>query len=97
MLHIIDNFPIPPTFLDKVKSGDTIIFTDDAVLTVKQENFEVESLTQKAFSHINLCVRKTDLLIRNISNKDLFRRVVILDDFQYNNVISQDLALKSYN
>ncbi|MCF6202059.1 MAG: hypothetical protein L3J59_00100 [Methylococcaceae bacterium] len=97
MLHIVDNFPIPSTFLNETQSGDTVIFTDNAVLAVKQENFETESLSQKTFSHINLCVRKADLLIRNISNKDLLRGVVVIDDLQYKSAIDQDFALKSNN
>ncbi|MCK5829461.1 MAG: hypothetical protein KAH20_04090 [Methylococcales bacterium] len=97
MLHIIDNFPIPTFFLNKTQSGDTIIFTNNAVLAVKQGNIETESLMQKAFSHINLYVRKTDLLIRNISNNELLRGVIVIDELQYKNAISKRVALKSYN
>ena len=97
MLHIINSFPISSSFFEHTHSGDTVIFTDNAVLAVKQENFENESLTQKTFSHINLCVRKADLLIRNISNADLLRNVVIIDDMQYELALSQGFAIKSYN
>ena len=97
MLHIINSLPISPAFLDNTHSGDSIFFTDNAVLATKQDNIETESLMQKAFSHINLYVRKADLLIRNISNEDLFRGVIIIDDIQYENAISQDFVVKSYN
>ncbi len=97
MLHIVDNFPISPSFLEMTSSGDTVIFTENAVYAVKQENVDAESLSQKALSHINLCVRKADLLIRDISNKDLFRGVVVIDEAQYDNVVSQGFAFKSCN
>ena len=97
MLHIINSFPISPSFLDNTHSGDSIIFTENAVFAAKQDNIGTESLTQKAFSHINLYVRKADLLIRNISNKELFRGVIIIDDIQYENATSQYFAIKSYN
>ena len=97
MLHIINSFPISSSFLDNTHSGDSVIFTENAVLAAKQVNIETESLTQKAFSHINLYVRKADLLLRDISNKELFRGVVIIDDMQYKNAISQDFAIKSCN
>ena len=97
MVHIINNFPISPSFLDRTHSGDTVIFTDNAVFAVKQENLEKESLSQQAFNHINLYVRKADLLIRNISNTELLRSVVIIDDMQYENAISQDYLIRSYN
>ena len=97
MLHIIKHFPLTFSLIDKANSGDTLIFTDNAVLAVKQENIKKESLAPKSLSHINLCVRKVDLLNRNISNKELLRGVAIIDDAQYKNAISQDFAIKSCN
>jgi sulfur relay protein TusB/DsrH len=97
MLHIIKNFPVSPSFLDSTHSGDTIIFTENAVLAMIQNNIEKESMTQKAFNHINLCVRKADLLLKNISNHDLLRGVAVIDDLQYQNVISQQCAIRSCN
>ncbi len=97
MLHIINSFPISSSFFEHTHSGDTVIFTDNAVLALKQENFDHESLAQKTISHINLYVRKADLLIRNISNTDLLRNVVVIDDMQYELALSQSIAIKSYN
>jgi len=96
MLHIISNLPLPPLFIENTHSGDTIIFTDDAILAVKQSN-TIESLTQKAFSHINLCVRKTDLMLKNISKSDLLRGVVIIDETQFQYATTEEFAIKSYN
>ena len=97
MLHIINSFPIAPSFFDNTHTGDSIIFTENAVFAAKQDNIETVSLTQKAFSHINLYVRKADLLIRNISNNELFHGVIIIDDTQYENAISEDFVIKSCN
>jgi sulfur relay protein TusB/DsrH len=97
MVHIINIFPISPSFFENTHSGDSIIFTENAVLAAKQDNVETESFTQKAFSHFNLYVRKADLIIRNVSKSELFRGVIIIDDTQYENAISQDFAIKSYN
>ncbi len=99
MLHIINSFPISHSFLDNTNTGDTVIFTDNAVLAVKQENIETEkeSFSQKALDHINLCVRKADLLIRNISSQDLLHGVVVIDEAQFKDVISEDFVFKSCN
>ena len=97
MLHIINSFPISPSFLDNTHYGDSVIFTDNAVLAAKQNSIKTQSLSQKEFSHINLYVRKADLLIRDIPNKELLRGVVIIDDMQYENAISQNFAIKSCN
>ncbi|MCK5120841.1 MAG: hypothetical protein KAQ91_02600 [Methylococcales bacterium] len=97
MLHIINNFPIPMAFLDHTHAGDSIIFTDNAVLAVKQENSEPETLPHKTLSHINVYVRKVDLLMRNISNSDLLQGVVVIDERQFQKAIYQDFAIKSLN
>jgi len=96
MLHIINSLPLSPFFIENTHSGDTIIFTDDAILAVKQSN-TLESLTQKAFSHINLCVRKTDLMLKNISKSDLLRGVTIIDETQFQYATTEEFAVKSYN
>jgi len=96
MLHIISSLPLSPLFIENTKSGDTIIFTDDAVFAVKQ-NTKIELLAYKAFSHINLCVRKADLIIKNISKSDLLRNVVIIDEAQYVNATTEEFAVKSCN
>jgi sulfur relay protein TusB/DsrH len=97
MLHIINNFPLSSSFIDSANSGDTVIFTENAVLAVKQENIEKESLVLRSLSHINLYVRKADLILRNISNNELLRGVIIIDDLQFKNAISQDFAIRSCN
>lgn len=97
MLHVISSFPLSPSFLNNTHSGDTVIFTGNAIFAVKQTNPGTESLTQKAFSHINLCVRKADLLIKNISNGELLRGVAIIDEDQYKNATSEEFAIKSCN
>ncbi len=97
MLYIISTFPVPPSFLNSTHSGDTVIFTDNAVFAVIQDNIEKESFSQKAFNHINLCVRKADLLIKNISNHQLLHGVAVIDDLQYQSVLSQDCAIRSCN
>ncbi len=97
MLHITNTFPIHDSFLEKTHSGDTIILKDNAVLAVKQENI-TGSLTRKTFSHLNLCVSKTDLLLRNIAKSDLIRGVSVLDNIEeYQDNCIPNFAVKSFN
>ncbi|SCN47254.1 DsrH/TusB family sulfur metabolism protein [methanotrophic endosymbiont of Bathymodiolus puteoserpentis (Logatchev)] len=97
MLHIIDNFPLQHSFLESTHSGDTVILKDNAVYAVKQENIK-ESLTEKTFAHLNLCVSKADLLLRNISNNELLRGVAILDNMNdFQDTLIDDIACRSYN
>lgn len=96
MLHIVDNFPIQPSFLQSTHCGDTLILKDNAVYAAKRENLEY--LSKRTFSHLNLCVSKADLLLRNISNQELIRGVAVIDNFdEYQDYLAQDIPIKSCN
>ena len=97
MLHIIDKFPIQLSFLEQMHSGDTLILKDNAVYAAKQDNIKA-ALTRKTFSHLNLCVSKADLSIRNISNCELIRGVAIIDSAdEYQEYLAQNTAFLSCN
>ncbi len=96
MLHIINQFPVSQSYLDRTSHGDTIIFTENAVYAIQQSKNNA-SLTQKTLKHINLCVRKADLLIRNISAGELFKGVAVLDDIEFNMAKSQEAIIRSWN
>jgi len=97
MLHIIDNFPLQPSFFNATNKGDTLILKDNAVYAAKLEN-QLESLPKKTLAHLNLYVNKADLLIRNISKNDLLRGVAILDNANdYQDVLLDNIACRSFN
>ena len=97
MLHIIDDFPIQHSFFEQMHTGDTIILKNNAVYAAKQENIKT-SLTRKTLAHLNLCVSKTDLSIRNISCRELIRGVAIIDSAdEYQEYLTQNIAIRSCN
>ena len=96
MLHIINRFPVSEEMLANTSVGDTVVFTDNAVYAVKQSDADKDPL-RKTYSHINLCVRKADLVLRNISSRELFKGVAVLDDFDYQSALNQNVAIKSWN
>lgn len=93
MLHIIDSFPIQHSCLEQMQSGDTIILKYNAVYAAKKA-----SAHSNTFAHLNLCVSKADLLLRNISNGELIRGVAIIDNAdEYQQYLAQNIAILSYN
>lgn len=96
MLHIIDQFPINYDSLAKTSKGDIVILTENAVYAVKRDENN-QNLLQKTFAHINLCVRKADLLLRNITCCELSGGVTILDDIDYQTILNPEPAIKSWN
>jgi sulfur relay protein TusB/DsrH len=96
MLHIIDDFPIDAVSLEKTSSGDTIIFTENAVYAAKitEPSFR---LLQKAFAHLNFCVLETDLKQRGVSFKDIQRNIPIIDEDDFQDIKENSMAIKSWN
>lgn len=96
MLHIIDQFPIHHDSLAKAKKGDIVILTENAVYAATRDENN-RNLFQKTFAHINLCVRKADLLLRNITCCELSGSVTILDDTDYQIILDPEPAIRSWN
>ena len=96
MLHIINDFPINTVNLEHTSSGDTILFTENAVYAVKRTENCIKKL-QKAFSHLNFCVLETDLKQRGVSFNDIQRNVPIIDDNDYIDIRENYMAIKSSN
>ena len=97
MLHIINQFPVDPVALKKTASGDTVLFTKNAVLAVKRNTQSDNSFTRKAFAHINLCVLKTDLKHIGISARELLQGVSILDEQDFRSITHDNMAIRSCN
>ena len=96
MLHIINQFPFNPGELEKTAEGDTIIFTDNAVYSIKQDNTTLKWI-QTTLKHVNLCVRKADLMLRNISVNELIQGVAILEEFDWQMLDTQEAVVRSWN
>ena len=97
MLHIINQFPVDPGALNKTASGDTVLFTKNAVLAVKRNTQGNDSFIKNTFAHINLCVLKTDLKLIGISTRELLHGVSILDEQDYRNMTHDIMAIRSWN
>ncbi|NOQ65164.1 MAG: hypothetical protein GQ582_11695 [Methyloprofundus sp.] len=96
MLHIVDDFPLEHSFLENTHSGDTLILKDNAVYAAKQEYLK-EAFTKRTLTHLNLCVSKADLLLRNISNRELIQGVAIVDSFDDYQSDLETIAVRSCN
>jgi sulfur relay protein TusB/DsrH len=97
MLHIINQFPVDLGALKKTASGDTVVFTNNAVLAVKRNTQDNDSFIKKTFAHINLCVLKTDLKLIGITTRELLHGVSVLDEQDFRNMTHDSTAIRSCN
>ncbi len=79
-----------------VRSGDTILFADNAVLAIKK-NCSGQNPIQKALTHINSCVRKKDLINFGVSLNEILSMVCVIDDQDLQGIVEDSTAFRSCN
>lgn len=96
MLHIINQYPVDSSALNRTRCGDTILFTDNAVLAIKKNNTGQNTLL-KALTHLNSCVRKKDLINRGVSLNEILSKVCVIDDQDLHAIAEDCTAIRSCN
>ncbi len=97
MIHIIKHYPVDVNALNRTRCGDTILFLENAVLALNKQDQCISTLMQRLLLHINLCVRKGDMLAQGLTRQELFNHVAVLDELDINALEHQDSAVKSWN
>jgi sulfur relay protein TusB/DsrH len=96
MLHIVKQFPIDSSVLNRTRVGDTVLFIDNAVLAIKKDHAEQNKLL-KALTHLNSCVSKKDLLNRGVSYNDILSKVCIIDEQDLQTITENCTVVRSSN
>lgn len=78
MLHLIFQSPIEAAILERIDSGDVVVFLENAVLWTLQNSTISDTLTQQLGSN-RLCVLSDDIAVRGIVPNDLVKGVEVID------------------
>lgn len=78
MLHLIFQSPIEGAVLERVDSGDVVVFLENAVLRTLQNGAISDTLTQQLDSN-RLCVLSDDLAVRGIAPDELVTGIELID------------------
>ena len=78
MLHLIFQSPIETAILERIDSGDVVVFLENAVLRVLQNSGMSDTLTQQLGSN-RLCVLSDDIAVRGIVHDDLVKGFEVID------------------
>lgn len=78
MLHLIFQSPIETAILERIDSGDVVVFLENAVLWVLQNSGMSVRLTQQLDSN-RLCVLSNDIAVRGIAPDDLVKGFEVID------------------
>jgi len=96
VLHLIFQSPIETALLERIDSGDVVVFLENAALRVLQNSSISDTLTRQLGSN-RLCVLSDDIAIRGIASDELVKGIEVIDyaglvELTVNNPIIQTWA-----
>lgn len=78
MLHLIFQSPIESAILERIDSGDIVVFLENAVLRTLQNSAISTTLAQQ-LGRNRLCVLSDDIAVRGIIPDELIKGVEVID------------------
>jgi tRNA 2-thiouridine synthesizing protein B len=78
VLHLIFQSPIEIAVLERIDSGDVVVFLENAVLRILQNGLLSGTLTQQ-LKHNRLCVLSDDIAVRGIAADELVNGIEVID------------------
>lgn len=78
MLHLIFQSPIESAILERIDSGDVVVFLENAVLRILQNGLLSGTLTQQ-LKRNRLCVLSDELVVRGITADELVNGIEVID------------------
>ncbi|MFZ2312902.1 MAG: sulfurtransferase complex subunit TusB [Methylobacter sp.] len=96
MLHLIFQSPIEVAILERIDSGDVVVFLENAVLRILQNGLLSGTLTQQ-LKRNRLCVLSDDIVVRGIAVDELVNGIEVIDyselvELTVNNPVIQSWA-----
>jgi len=78
MLHLVFQSPIEIAILERIDSGDDVVFLENSVLRILQKGYLSGSLTQ-LLKQSRLYVLANDIEIRGIAANELVNGIEVID------------------
>ena len=78
MLHLIFQSPIETAILDRIDSGDDVVFMENSVLRILQNGLMQNTLTQ-LLTRSRLYVLSEDIEVRGITTDQLVKGIEAID------------------
>jgi tRNA 2-thiouridine synthesizing protein B len=96
VLHLIFQSPIEVAILERIDSGDVVVFLENAVLRILQNGLLSGTLTQQLKCN-RLCVLSDDIAVRGIAADELVTGIEVIDyselvELTVNNPVIQSWA-----
>jgi len=78
VLHLVFQSPIETAVLERIDSGDVVVFLENAVLRVYQHS-NISDALSKQLSSNRLCVLSDDITVRGIIADELVKGIEVIN------------------
>ncbi|MEY3882635.1 MAG: sulfurtransferase complex subunit TusB [Pseudomonadota bacterium] len=95
MLHLIFQSPIETAILERIDSGDDVLFLENAVLRILAKGSLCPALTQ-LLKHNRLFVLADDIKVRGISVSELVKGIEVIEYSEWVNLTIKNPLIQSW-
>ena len=95
MLHLIFQSPIQTAVLERIASGDDVVFLESSVLRLLEKG-SMKSILAPLLKHTKLYVLKDDIEVRGIQVSELITGIVIIDYKELVNLTVRNPHIQSW-
>lgn len=79
MLHLIYQSPIDSSVVQRIESGDNVVFFENAVFRLNKESQQSSELEQMLANNVHLHVLSDELEIRGVNTDELVLGITVID------------------
>ena len=95
MLHLIFQSPIETAILERIDSGDDVLFLENAVLRILAKGILCPALTD-LLQHNRLFVLADDIKVRGISASELVKGIEVIEYSEWVNLTIKNPLIQSW-
>jgi tRNA 2-thiouridine synthesizing protein B len=95
MLHLIFQSPIETAILERIDSGDDVLFLENAVLRILAKGSLCPALTD-LLQHNRLFVLADDIKVRGISASELVKGIEVIEYSEWVNLTIKNPLIQSW-
>ena len=79
MLHLIYQSPVEDSVIQRIESGDDVVFFENAVFRVNKKSLQSTELEQMLVNNVHLYVLSDELVIRGVNTDELVLGIAVID------------------
>ena len=79
MLHLIYQSPLESSVIQRIESGDDVVFFENAVFRVNKKSLQSTELEQMLANNVYLYVLHDELVIRGVNTDELVLGIAVID------------------